>query len=163
LRPEHDRGMVFVAEVSETLELEKLGLIAPIEDLLDRFDNSKGFIAQLQPEFLGNSYCSDKKFCGPPCVRSTPVALYNVDHLRQPGLPVAPLPTTWDGLEALLMRLSAKLQRPPFCFGGDWYDYLFEATVREAGGSLFDERSNKVTLATPEALAALQFWKRLKD
>lgn len=158
-RPAHDKAMVFVAEVSETLELEKLGLITPFEDAIQA---SKTFVAQLQPEFLGNSYCSDRKFCGPPFVRSTPVALYNLDHLRAAGLPTSPLPATWDELETLLERLSAKRAQPSFCLGGDWYDYLFEATVRAAGGSLFDERNN-VTLATPEATTALQFWKRLRD
>lgn len=150
---------LFVAEVSETLELEKLGLIVPFEDVLQ--DRLHEFLAPLSREFLGNSYCLNKKFCGPPFVRSTPVALYNLDQLRSVGMDRTRLPDTWQEMESLLLKLQRQSQQPPFCLGGDWYDYLFEAAVRQAGGSLFD--GNKVTLATPEALDALQHWKRLKD
>ena len=53
--------------------------------------------------------------------------------------------------------------RAPFVFGGDWYDYLFEATVYQAGGTLFDPERNRFTYDTPQAVEALNFWKRLKD
>lgn len=153
---------LFVAEVSETLELEKLGLIKPFEDVLQaQGGNLNEFLAPLSREFLGNSYCISKKFCGAPFVRSTPVALYNLDQLRSAQGDGARLPLTWQDSEALLLKLRKHSGQAPFCLGGDWYDYLFEAAVRQSGGSLFD--GNRVTFATPEALDALRYWKHLKD
>jgi len=162
LQAHGQNGGLFVAEVSETLELEKRGLIVPFEDALQaRGDNLNEFLAPLSREFLGNSYCNTKKFCGPPFVRSTPVALYNLDQLQRAGVDAAHLPVTWQDTEAMLVKLQKQSQQPPFCLGGDWYDYLFEAAVREAGGSLFD--GARVTLDTPEAQDALRYWKHLKD
>jgi ABC-type glycerol-3-phosphate transport system substrate-binding protein len=153
---------LFVAEVSETLELENLGLIVPFEDVLQAHGGNLGeFLAPLSREFLGNSYCLSKKFCGPPFLRSMPVALYNLDQLRLAGIDSAHLPDDWRETEVLLGKLQRRLRQEPFCLGGDWYDYLFEAAVRQAGGSLFD--GARVTLATREAAEALHFWKRLKD
>lgn len=153
---------LFVAEVSETLELEKLGLIAPFEDVLQAHGIAlNDFLAPLSREFLGNSYCVNKKFCGPPFLRSTPVALYNLDRLKAVGIDDAHLPANWQEMQTMLLKLQKHSRQAPFCLGGDWYDYLFEAAVRQAGGSLFD--GTTVTLATPEAVHALRYWKRLKD
>jgi len=155
---------VFVAEASETLELEQRGAITPLEDLLTAEPGGlKGFLAPFIPEFLGNSVCGSKKFCSPPFIRSTPVVYYNLDQLNEVGIDKERLPTTWDELEELLTKLHAHRGRPPFVFGGDWYDYLFEATVYQAGGSLFDPEHNRFTYYTPQAVEALEFWKRLKD
>lgn len=159
----HRKATVFVAEVSETLELEKLELIEPFEELLAQFGNLKTFLAPLTPEFLGNSYCRNGKFCAPPFVRSTPVALYNLDRLKPVGVTADNLPATWIEMEAMLSKLQRQTHQPPFCFGGDWYDYLFEATVRQSGGALMDAARGEVRLETPEAVEALAFWKRLKD
>jgi sn-glycerol 3-phosphate transport system substrate-binding protein len=155
---------VFVAEVSETLELERRGLITPLEGLLGAEPGGlKGFLSPFIPEFLGNSYCASRKFCALPLIRSTPVAYYNLDQLKEAGIAKEQLPTTWREFEAMLTKLQQRRQSPPFLFGGDWYDYLFEATVRQAGGSLYDAEHNRVTFHTPQAVEALQFWKRLKD
>ena len=165
VRELHARGRnagLFVAELSETLELEKLGLIVPFEDVLQAHGGYLDeFLAPLSREFLGNSYCSNKKFCGPPFMRSTPVALYNLDQLQAVGVDAARLPATWQDMEALLLKLYKQSRQAPFSLGGDWYDYLFEAAVRQAGGSLYD--GSKVTLVTPESVEALRYWKRLKD
>lgn len=67
---------LLVAEVSETLELEKMGLIVPFEDVLRaQGDSLADFLAPLSREF-----------CEPPFVRSTPVVLYNLEQLRAAGL-----------------------------------------------------------------------------
>lgn len=161
--PAGGKAAVFVAEVSETLELDRLGLIAPLGDLLARYGNEKAFIAPLMPEFLGNSYCRNGKFCAPPFTRSTPVVLYNLEKLRAVGIDQNSLPANWVELESMLGKLQAHSHQPPFCLGGDWYDYLFEALVRQSGGTLMDTEHGKATLATPEAIEALTFWKRLKE
>jgi ABC-type glycerol-3-phosphate transport system substrate-binding protein len=185
---------VFVAEVSETLELEKLGLITPYDEVFGSREKLDAFLSSLMPEFLGNSECSNGKFCGAPLVRSMPVAFYNLDQLRAIGVTGNTLPANWTELEQLLVKLQprsahppfclggewydylfnwteleqllVKLQprsaHPPFCLGGEWYDYLFEAAVRQSGGALMDNRG-RITLATPEAVEALKFWKRLMD
>jgi len=96
-------------------------------------------------------------------LRSTPVALYNLDRMRQAGISKDQLPATWGEMELMLEKLKNQSQQAPFCLGGDWYDYLFEAMVLQAGGTLMDAQRNRVTLTTPEAVEALSFWKRLKD
>jgi len=155
---------VFVAEVSETLELEHFGLITAFAEALEREDGGvDAFTAPLVKEFLGNSFCADGRFCGPPFVRSTPVAFYNLDRLREVGVDSEHLPTTWGETEVLLRKLKARSNQPPFGLGGDWYDYLFEAAVLQAGGALSDQASHRVTLDTPESVAALRYWKRLMD
>ncbi|WP_296002317.1 extracellular solute-binding protein [Rugamonas sp.] len=161
--PEGGRAAVFVAEVSETLELEQMGLIEPFGEALARYGNEKAFLAPFLPEFLGNSYCRGGKLCGPPFVRSTPVVLYNLEKLRDAGLGQDSLPAGWADFETVLGKLHARSHQAPFCLGGDWYDYLFEAMVRQSGGALMDMEHGRVTLATPEATEALAFWKRLKD
>jgi sn-glycerol 3-phosphate transport system substrate-binding protein len=157
------KATVFVAEVSETLELEELGLIEPFENVLNKLGGADAFVASITPEFLGNSYCKTRKLCGPPFIRSMPVAFYNLDRLKEVGLTEDQLPTTWDELETMLVKLQARYRQAPFCFGGDWYDYLFEATVLQSGGALMDFEQNKIVLNSAKAIEALSFWKRLKD
>lgn len=155
---------IFIAEASETLELDQRGAITPLEDLLAAEPGGlKDFLAPFIPEFLGNSRCARNKFCSPPFIRSTPVVYYNLDQLKEVGIGKEQLPTTWDGFEDLLAKLREHRGKPPFVFGGDWYDYLFEATVYQAGGTLFDSEHNRFTYDTPQAVEALKFWKRLKD
>ncbi|HIJ61263.1 MAG TPA: extracellular solute-binding protein [Rhodospirillaceae bacterium] len=162
--PDRPKAGVFVAEASETLELEQRRAITPVEDLLTSEPGGlKDFLAAFIPEFLGNSLCADKTFCSPPFIRSTPVVYYNLDQLKDVGIDKDHLPTTWDELESLLSRLREHSGKPPFVFGGDWYDYLFEATVHQAGGSLFDREHNRFAYDTPQAVEALRFWKGLKD
>jgi sn-glycerol 3-phosphate transport system substrate-binding protein len=160
----HEQGKktVFVAEVSETLELERLGLIEPFDHVMGREGAADLSISAFIPAFLGNSYCRTNQFCGPPFVRSMPIALYNLDKLKEIQAGRSQLPASWSDLEAVLAKLQGKFGHPPFCFGGEWYDYLFEATVLQSGGTLMDGQY-KVRLDTPEAIEALSFWKRLKD
>lgn len=154
---------VFVAEVSQTLELEHLGLITPWDDVLSGKNGLKEFVAPISPQFLGNSYCATKKLCGPPIVRSMPVALYNLDKLKEAGITLEQLPTTWSAAESMLEKIRNHTNQPPFVLGGEWYDYLFEAMVIQAGGALMVPKGNKVTLDTPEAVEALKYWRQLKD
>jgi sn-glycerol 3-phosphate transport system substrate-binding protein len=158
---EQGKKTVFVAEVSETLELEKLGLIEPFENALAKSEASDLSLGSFIPAFLGNSYCRTNQFCGPPFVRSMPVALYNLDKLKEAGAGKDQLPNTWSELETLLAKLQARFGQAPFCFGGEWYDYLFEATVLQSGGALSD--GQRIVLDSPEAIEALAFWKRLKE
>lgn len=155
---------IFVAEVSETWELERLGLIQAFEDVLaEQGVGLKEFLQPISVEFLGSSYCTNKKFCGAPFFRSMLIALYNLDQLKAAGITEKQLPKTWDEFELMLEKLKSYSNKPPFLLGGDWYDWIFEATVLQAGGSLMNSLTGKVTLATPAAVKALSFWKRLKD
>ncbi|MES2047570.1 MAG: extracellular solute-binding protein [Pseudomonadota bacterium] len=155
---------LFVAEVSETWELEQLGLIQPFEDVLaEQGIELKEFLKPISVEFLGSSYCANKKFCGAPFFRSMLIAIYNLDQLKAAGIPEKQLPKTWDEFESMLEKLRSHSKKAPFLLGGDWYDWIFEATVIQAGGSLMNSKTGKVTLMTPAAVRALSFWRRLKD
>ena len=159
----HSAGL-FVAEVSETLELEQLGLIQPFEDVLaEQGIGLKEFLQPISVEFLGSSYCANKKFCGAPFFRSMLIAIYNLDQLKAAGISEKQLPKTWVEFESMLEKLRSYSNKAPFVLGGDWYDWIFEATVIQAGGSLMNAQTGKITLTTPAAVRALSFWKRLKD
>lgn len=164
LHKEHSSAGLFVAEVSETLELESKGLIQAFDTLLEeQGGNPKSLVASISPPFLGSSYCASKKLCGIPFFRSMPVALYNLDQIKAAGLSDKVLPQNWAELETLLEGLKQHTHRAPFFLGGEWYDWLFEATVIQAGGELMQTKGYKVVLNTPMAERALTFWKRLKD
>lgn len=155
---------LFVAEVSETKELEQLGLILAFEDVLvEQGIGLKEFLQPISVEFLGSSYCANKKFCGAPFFRSMLVVFYNLDQLKAAGISEKQLPKTWDDFELLLEKLQSHSNKAPFVLGGDWYDWIFEATVVQAGGSLMNLQTGKITLTTPPAIKALSFLRRLKD
>lgn len=164
LHKEHSSPGLFVAEVSETLELESKNLIQPFDTLLEEQGiNPKHLTASISSPFLGSSYCASKKLCGIPFFRSMPVALYNLDQIKAAGISDKTVPQNWSELETLLERLKQHSQKAPFYLGAEWYDWLFEATVIQAGGELMDTKGYKVVLNTPMAERALVFWKRLKD
>lgn len=157
----HDAGL-FVAEVSQTLELEKLGLIQPFDAVLaEQGINANDFLMPISRQYMESSYCASGKLCGPPFFRSMPVAFYNLDQLKSAGIPISDLPLNWAELEEVLEKIKRQSGKPPFVLGGDWYDWIFEATVIQAGGSLMTEKG--LNLANPAAIKALGFWKRLKD
>lgn len=162
LATQGNQASVFVAEVSQTRELEKLKLIQPFEDVLAAQGISlKDFLAPISGSYLGSSYCANGKLCGPPFFRSMQVAYYNLDQLNSAGIASNELPATWAELENVLQKLRRQSGNPPFVLGGDWYDWIFEATVIQAGGSLMSDKG--LNLASPAAVKALGFWKRLKD
>lgn len=164
LNGKHRNAGLFVADVSETKELEQLGLIQSFEDVLaEQGVGLKEFLQPISGEFLGSSYCASKKFCGAPFFRSMLIAFYNLDQLKAAGISEKQLPKTWDDFELLLEKLRSHSNKSPFVLGGDWYDWIFEATVIQAGGNLINPQTGKITLATPAAVKALSFWKRLKD
>ena len=155
---------LFVAEVSETKELEHLGLIQAFEDVLaEQGIALKEFLQPISVEFLGSSYCSNKKFCGAPFFRSMLIAFYNLDQLKAAGVSEKQLPKNWDEFELLLEKLKVYSNKVPFVLGGDWYDWIFEAAVVQAGGSLMNLQTGKITLTTPAVVKALTFLKRLKN
>jgi sn-glycerol 3-phosphate transport system substrate-binding protein len=158
-RREGRSGGLFVAEVSTTVELVAADAVQALDKAMGPAEFDK-FKARLIPSFTGNSSVKGVFYC-PPFMRSLPVAFYNMDKLTAAG--VAHLPATWDELEAALAKVKAHSGQAPFAFGGDWYDYLFEATVLSAGGRLWSPETGKVSLDGPEAVEALRFWKRLKD
>ena len=164
LNGKHRNAGLFVADVSETKELEQLGLIQSFEDVLaEQGVGLKEFLQPISGEFLGSSYCASKKFCGAPFFRSMLIAFYNLDQLKAAGISEKQLPKTWDDFELMLEKLKSHSNKSPFVLGGDWYDWIFEATVIQAGGNLMNPQTGKITLATPAAVKALRFWKRLKD
>lgn len=163
LEAENTSAGLFVAEVSQTPELDRLRLIRPIESVFDSAESLREIVTTINRGFLPAAQCTPRRLCGLPFFRSVPVAYYNLDTLRAAGIDAGTLPRTWDELETLLEALRAKTERPPFFLGGDWTDWLFEATVVQAGGSLMEGPGGRVQVDTPKAVQALEFWKRLKD
>jgi len=160
---------LFVSEVSTTQELEKAKAVISFERAIKLHGNGifgepKDFKDTFVSEnMLDNSYGKDGKLYGPPFIRSIPIAFYNLDLLKKIEYSEENLPKTWHEMILLLEKYKAKTGYTPFGFGAVWYDYLFEATVRQAGGSLMTDNYSRFTLDSPEAVEALEFWAYLQD
>ncbi len=158
---------LFVSEVSTTLELIKANAVIPFEVAIKSLGQSEfGSLAEFKGSFvsttmLENSYSQDGVLYGPPFIRSTPIAFYNLDLLDQIGYGKQNLPQTWAEMKKMLELYYGRTGKAPFGLGGVWYDYLFEAMVRQAGGALMKDNYRVVTFNSPEAITALEYWQDL--
>lgn len=152
---------VFIVEISELPTLLAMNACEPLDRLA-----SKDFISNFFPAFLENSYGQDGKIYNIPFQRSTPVFYWNKDHFKEAGLDPNKPPKSWSELEAYAKKLvktdaSGQVNRWGVTISGGWNDWLFEAFVLQNGYSLLDYRKQRVSLNSPEALEALEFWVKL--
>lgn len=132
--------------------LEDITSIAKADDIYDDF----------LPGFL-DTCISDGRLYGLPFQPSTPVLYYNKTAFKEAG--IAKAPDTWDELlqaaQALTIRQNGELKRWGLIIGGGWHDWMFECYCRQNG--LTPWAKDKVLFDRPEALDALQFWKKMVD
>ncbi|MEW9807692.1 ABC transporter substrate-binding protein [Mesorhizobium marinum] len=137
-----------------------LGLDA-LEDLTD-VAKSDDIYDDFIPGFL-NTAVSDGRLYGLSFQPSTPVLYYNKDAFEAAG--IAKAPEDWDELleaaKALVVREGNEVKRWGLIIGGGWHDWMFEAFCRQNG--LLPWEKDKVLFDRPEAIEALEHWKKMVD
>ena len=82
-----------------------------------------------------------------PFNASTPIVHYNADLIREAGGDPANLPTTWDDMIALAGKINA-LGEDIYGLSYDvhdfWDDWLFQALVKQQGGTMMNEDETAV-------------------
>lgn len=140
---------IFYVDSFRFLDLVQAGALAPVGDKLTGLDD---FIPAMKDVFTtgGKFYCPPKDF-------STLALQVNTDMLAAAG--VKP-PTTWAELLDATKKLTTK-DVAGFIVPTDPARWL--AMLYQAGGSVTDDTFSKMTINSPEALAALKFYKQLYD
>lgn len=157
-----NKKWVAVVEISYLLKLKDKNLITSLDTLIEKEGKDK-YLSKFLPVLLKNSYGKDNKIYGLPFYRSSPTIYYNLDVLKDSGVDIKNLPLTWDSFEVMLKKVQETKNIPPLCMPPVWDDWIFEAFVIQANSSLMSEDSDKVIVNSPEAILALQYWKKLYD
>jgi len=153
---------VAVIEISELFTLKEANAIISFDKVLNKNEMSE-VIKFITPEFLVNSYSKDGGFYGIPLMRSTPIIYYNMSHLKKIGITEDGLPKNWNELVVALQKLKKEYNKAPFVLANDWYDWLFEAFVKQNGGALTNKHNTQVQFDHPATIDTLTFWKYLYD
>ncbi len=135
---------VFYVDEFRIKDLVKAGAVAPIGDQMTNVDD---FYPALKDAFTvdGKFYCAPKDF-------STLGLEINTDMFDKAGLKP---PTTWDELAAAAKALTTK-DVAGIVLSADMARFI--AFIYQAGGSVTDDAFTKVTINSPEVLAALKFY-----
>lgn len=107
---------------------------------------------------MGNAYV-DGKLYGLPYLRSTPILYKNVDMLEAAGLDPAG-PRDWKEFKEYLQALRKDDQYGLSMTMNDW---IYEAFVGCAGGSMFEEDGITPAFNKEAGVRATAFWKELYD
>ena len=149
-------------EISELVLLQDSHAIMPLDAFMEQEPGGKdSFLRPFIPNFLANSYGSDGQFYGLPLIRSTPIIYYNMDVLKEAGITLEQLPTTWEELTHTLQKITTMTGAPSLMLAPTWYDWLFESFVRQHGGALVNDTNTQVQFDHPEAIGALSYWQML--
>lgn len=136
---------VFYVDSSRFPDLVEAGALAPIGDKLTNPDD---FYPALSAAFTSNGklYCAPKDF-------STLALFINSDMMAAAGIKDAP--KTWDEMAAAAKAMT-KGDVPGIVIANDtarWIAFLYQA-----GGSFADDKFEKMTITSPEAVAATTFF-----
>lgn len=140
---------VFYVDSFKLPDLVDAGAIEPAEGHLD---NAGDFYSSLQDAFTidGTFYCPPKDF-------STLALQYNKDMFDAAGLDYPTEDWTWDDLRAAAEQLTNEDEgvygmviNPDFA---RWIAFLYQA-----GGSVTNADFSEITINSPEALEALEFY-----
>lgn len=105
---------------------------------------------------LVKDYQYDGKQWAMPFARSTPLFYYNKDKWSAAGLPDRG-PKTWDEMDEWGPKLMAKAASNEYAFshvkGDSYVAWTFQAMIWQFGG-FYSDNKFKITLNTPEAIAA---------
>jgi sn-glycerol 3-phosphate transport system substrate-binding protein len=136
----------------------KFALAKAIEPMGDLFSALKVDVADYQ-DVLMNDYTFNNLQWAVPFARSTPLFYYNKTIWKSAGLPDRG-PDTWAEFETWTPKLQEKLGDGKFPFtvvkGDSYIAWTFQNILWGLGGA-YSDSNLKLTLDTPEAIAAGQF------
>jgi ABC-type glycerol-3-phosphate transport system substrate-binding protein len=131
----------------------EFGELGAMVDLTEEFPEDVARIEKkIFPSILRSTRLGDKVF-GIPFDLSEHIMYYRTDIVPDP-------PKTWDELMNMLRDLKAQGKGMIFDWGSlEWIGY--SPFLWQAGGSYYNDDYTKVTLDTPEAVQALDFFAQL--
>lgn len=148
---------VFDLEIASTGIFSRSGMLTDLTPLAQR-DDAQVNLKDFNPGLMGNAYV-DGKLYGIPFMRSTPIFYKNITMLKDAGLDPAG-PKNWTELEQYARVLKAKGKTPITMAVGIWE---YEALVAQSGGKVISEDNKKALFNSPEAVAPVEFWKKMSD
>lgn len=140
---------VFYVDSFKFLDLQKAGAL---DNGNDKIQDQDDFVPNLKAAFTkdGQFYCPPKDF-------STLALEYNTELFDKAGLAYPTPDWTWKELEEAAAKLTDKAAG---VYGmvitpdmARWLAFLYQA-----GGSVYDEGATKMTINSPEAKAAMEFY-----
>jgi multiple sugar transport system substrate-binding protein len=143
---------VHFAGFTQLPDLVERGLAKPLDSFLGGYGGAAaaGYI----PRLLAISTFGDRIY-GLPFITGTPIAYYNVKLLEAAGYRPGQLPQTWDQAVALAAAIHAKTGISGGVFA-DWDDWLFQALLDTAGGSLASPDGRRIAFDDENGLQALR-------
>ncbi len=151
---------ILIADMAHTDELRKANLIRPLNGII-----SQSIIEKINPSFLEGCHDEHNLLYALPVCRSMPIIYYNMDIIRSlcgmEDFSKKDIPTTWEEMEKFLHLCRLDYDEEPLQLGGDFYDWIFHATVLSYGGSLIDE-SGQLVFNSPAVIEALDMWRKMK-
>lgn len=146
---------VFYVDSNVAPDWIKQGVLEPLDDYIEGSDfDTDPFFDPLVEAFRG----PDDKLYGLPKDWSPLATFTNDELLEQAG--VEP-PETWEELRAAAEQIEVPGGGKPVCLSADWARLL--AFVRQNGGSFLNEDKSEVTINSPEAKEAVEFYVGLVD
>jgi multiple sugar transport system substrate-binding protein len=143
---------VFYVDSFRLPDLVQAGAIEPYEP---HADNPDDFFESLRTAFTidGTFYCPPKDF-------STLGLVYNGDAFEQAGVEPPTADWTWEDLQAAATTISENVEgMEGIVLSPDFARFI--AFLYQAGGSVANEDFSEVTINSPEALEALNFYTNL--
>src|SRR5438309_6688066 len=136
--------------------------IVPFDGLV----SDKGWFKEFYPAFMANGQI-DGKTWSVPFQRSTIVLYWNKDAFKEAGLDPEKAPASWDEMAKMAAKLVKKdaggnVARWGVMVPSTGYAYwMFQAFARENGQDLMNRDGNQTNFASPDVIAALQYWRDL--
>jgi len=146
---------------SDLFTLTDQKLIAPLDEIGDVSWAKDRFYEA----FLSGGIDSEGTLWSLPFQRSTIVQYYNRDIFKAAGLDPEVAPKTWDELRAAAKKVidtkaaDFGIEIPSTAYGY----WLFQALAVQAGVEVTDGSGTATNFDNPEAVRALEFWKKLGD
>lgn len=148
----------------ELRTLIALGVVDPIQPLLDADPDATAMLDDFFPAFMLNSTL-DGEVWSLPFQRSTPILYYNKDAFEEAGLNPEEPPATWEELIEYAQALTQRDANGSVTRYGvaipteDRSTWLLEGLVMQAGGSLYDPSGDGLvmTIDSPAVAEAIQF------
>jgi multiple sugar transport system substrate-binding protein len=145
---------VFYVDSAKFLDLHAAGALDSGNDKIDAAD---GFVANLRETFT----TEDQFYC-PPKDFSTLALQYNTDMFDAAGLEYPTADWTWQDLEEAAAALTdADAGVYGMVINPDMARWL--AFLYQAGGTVYNEDASAMTINSPEALEALNFYAGLVE
>lgn len=142
---------VFYVDSFKLPDLVAAGALQPVGD---QVDNPDDFYPNLRDAFTqeGAFYCPPKDF-------STLALLYNKDLFDAAGVEYPTADWTWDDLRAAAEALTTGSGQYGIVLSADFARWI--AFLYQAGGSVTNEDFSAMTINSPEALEAMNFYVNL--